>query len=314
AEGEKVDSVNVTGETDWQYSFEDVPVYEKGEEITYTIEEVEVDGYETEIDGYDITNSYTPGVTEVSGSKIWKDADDQDGIRPAFITVNLLADGEEVDSVPVSAQTGWEYHFEDLPTHADGEEITYSVEEEPIDGYETEIDGENIINTHTPETTEVTVSKVWEDDDDQDGVRPESVTVNLLNDRGAVIDDIELNEENQWEYTFTDLPKYEKGNAINYSVTENTVSEYSTSIEKTETDTGISNVITNSYTPEETSVNVKKAWDDAHKQDGKQPESIEVQLTANGEPVGDPVELNAEDDWTYTWQDLDANEAGEPID
>ena len=37
-------------------------------------------------------------------------------------------------------------------------------------------------NSHTPEKTEVAGEKTWDDANDQDGKRPESITVNLLAD------------------------------------------------------------------------------------------------------------------------------------
>ena len=38
---------------------------------------------------------------------------------------------------------------------------------------------------------------------------------------------------------------------------------------------------------------VEKVWDDNNNQDGKRPESIQVQLYANGKAQGEPVVLNA---------------------
>ena len=50
--------------------------------------------------------------------------------------------------------------------------------------------------------------------------------------------------------------------------------------------------MTNSYTPGKTSVTVTKSWNDADNQDGKRPESIQVQLYADGKAQGEPVVLN----------------------
>ncbi|MDQ8836166.1 Cna B-type domain-containing protein, partial [Streptococcus ruminantium] len=67
--------------------------YANGKEIVYTVSEEKVDGYEMKVDGYNITNSYTPSTTSVKVNKVWKDKDNQDGLRPTSIIVNLLADG-----------------------------------------------------------------------------------------------------------------------------------------------------------------------------------------------------------------------------
>ena len=37
-----------------------------------------------------LTNTHTPELTSITGTKTWKDADNQDGKRPESITVNLL--------------------------------------------------------------------------------------------------------------------------------------------------------------------------------------------------------------------------------
>ena len=101
------------------------------------------------------------------------------------------------------------------------------------------------------------------------------------------------------------MPKYEDGEEISYTVTENTVPDYSTTIEGT--------TITNSYTPGKTSVTVTKAWNDQNNQDGKRPNSINVQLYANDKEVGAPVALNETNNWTTTWGELPEKEAGKTI-
>lgn len=55
---------------------------------------------------------------------------------------------------------------------------------------------------------------------------------------------------------------------------------------------------------EYTSVSVNKVWDDSDDQDGLRPNSIDVQLYANGKKSGDVVTLTAADNWTYTWTNL----------
>lgn len=52
-------------------------------------------------------------------------------------------------------------------------------------------------------------------------------------------------------------------------------------------------------------ISVSKVWDDANDKDGLRPESIKVQLYANGEAQGKKVTLNDPNEWTYTWKNLD---------
>ena len=72
-----------------------------------------------------------------------------------------------------------------------------------------------------------------EDNDDQDGIRPESISVTLLADgEEADVEDATatLNEDNDWTYTWEDLDVNKAGTAIEYSVDEVEVEEYETEI------------------------------------------------------------------------------------
>ena len=66
------------------------------------MEEVSVpEGYQVTVDTSDaahtiLTNTHTPAVIDIPVTKIWNDQDNQDGLRPASIVVNLLANGEKV--------------------------------------------------------------------------------------------------------------------------------------------------------------------------------------------------------------------------
>ena len=68
----------------------------------------------TTVDKAEFTNTYE--TTSVSGTKSWSDADNQDGIRPNKIKINLLADGVKVNSQEVrpDANGNWTYSFTDL--------------------------------------------------------------------------------------------------------------------------------------------------------------------------------------------------------
>ena len=101
---------------------------------------------------------------------------------------------------------------------------SYTVTEDAVEGYTTELDGNNFINTHVPETTEISGTKTWNDAEDQDGKRPESITVRLLAN-GIEKDSqiVKADEAGSWTYKFTDLPKYEAREEIVYTVTEDAV-------------------------------------------------------------------------------------------
>ena len=90
--------------------------------------------------------------TTISGTKTWNDNNNQDGIRPSSITVNLLANGRQVASKTVSASDNWQYSFDNLAAYANGQKITYTVTEDAVAGYTSTVDGYNITNTHNPTT------------------------------------------------------------------------------------------------------------------------------------------------------------------
>ena len=171
--------------------------------------------------------------TSVSGQKTWNDNDNQDGKRPSKITVNLLANGVKVASKEVKPDaTGtWAYHFDNLDVVDDaGNVIAYTVSEEPVEGYETTIEGTNITNTRTQEVTEVAVKKIWDDADNKEGLRPEKITVRLLAD-GQEVAVKEITTTDNWQASFTDLPVYKEGKKITYAITEDPVAGYITNID-----------------------------------------------------------------------------------
>ena len=186
-------------------------------------------------------------MTSVSGVKTWDDNDDQDGVRPKSITVNLLADGEVIKTAAVTAANGWKYSFEGLPQFKDGRKITYTVSEQPVDGYKTTIDGTAITNTHETEKTSVSVEKHWKDQDNKDGSRPASVSVQLYADGKASGDPVTLDAANSWKHTWSGLDKNAAGKAITYTVRETSVPHGYTSTISGDADSGF--MVTNSHTP-----------------------------------------------------------------
>ncbi|MFQ7673386.1 MAG: Cna B-type domain-containing protein [Ruminococcus sp.] len=316
ADGTKLKSQKVSANADgnWTYSFTDLPKYANGQEITYTVTEDAVDGYTTESDGYNFINTHQPETTEITVTKTWNDANNQDGKRPESITVILLANGTEKTRQAVTADEAgnWTYTFKDLPKYANGQEITYTVAEEEVTDYTTTYDGSNITNSYTPGKTSATVTKIWNDAENQDGKRPESITVSLLADGKETGKTVTLSVENSWKQTISDLPEKADGKAIEYTWTEETLPE---GYELTDNSkNGTVTTLTNTYAPETTSITGTKTWDDADNQDGKRPESIVVNLLANGEiAASQTVKADEAGNWTYTFKDLPKYANGKEI-
>ncbi|MGX5860665.1 Cna B-type domain-containing protein [Streptococcus sanguinis] len=302
-----VDEQNVTSANDWKYESKALPKYAAGQEITYTVSEEAVPGYTSKVDGYNITNSYTPETTTVSGSKTWEDGDNQDGKRPASITVNLLADGQKVNTQTVGEAEGWSYNFTGLPVYKDGQRITYTVTEESVPGYSTNLNGYNITNSYTPEKTEITASKNWNDSDNQDGKRPTKISIKLMKTVGGVKTEVaskEVTAADQWQTKFENLPVYENGQKIDYSIEEDDVAGYTKEIKDF--------TVTNSYTPEMIKISGQKVWDDADNQDGKRPASVKVKVK-NGDTIVDELEVTAANDWKFESKALPKYAAGQEI-
>ena len=141
----------------------------------------------------------------------------------------------------VTSDDGWKWSFAGLPKYADGKEITYTISEDAVEGYTPTYTDFNVTNSHTPETIDISGSKTWDDKENQDGKRPESITIRLYAD-GKELRRLEVNEEDNWKWLFEDLPKYENGREIVYTITEDAVTDYTAIINGYD--------VTNSYTPD----------------------------------------------------------------
>lgn len=182
-----------------------------------------------------------PEYVNINVQKVWEDGEDADGIRPASITVQLYQNGEKFrDPIVLNDSNNWSdtSTFQRLNKYDQaGEEINYEIKEESFDeltgnaktgytdSYETnettDANGDttkNIImtNTHTPDTIQKKVKKVWNDNGNKDGIRPKSVTVNLLAD-GKVEETFILSSENNWQAKSKLLPVKVNGKKINYT-------------------------------------------------------------------------------------------------
>ena len=255
-------------------------------------------------------NEKKPETVSVEGTKTWDDADNQDGKRPAQIIVNLLKNGQKVDSKTVTEADGWKWTFDNLDKYENDAEITYTVEEETVEGYTATVNGYNITNTHTPGKTSIQVTKKWDDADNQDGKRPSSVTFELYADGQKTDKTLVLNQENNWTGSFAELDEYKAGKQIEYTVKESGVENgYIASIFGS-----IKNgfVVTNTRATEKTTVEGTKTWDDADNQDGKRPEAITINLLKNGEKVATKTVTEA-DGWKWSFDNLAKYENGKEI-
>lgn len=307
----------------WAGSFKDLDADKGGTPIQYTVVEVTVAGYTSEVtgdaaSGFTITNSYSPETVDVKATKNWDDANNQDGKRPTKITINLLADGQKVDSkeVQAAADGTWTVEFTKLAKYKTGKEIKYTVTEEAVAEYESTITDFTITNKYAPKEIDYKVTKVWKDANNQDGKRPESVTVQLFKSvdgsKPVAVEGKKLTltakdktDDNTWVASFTKLPQYEAGKEITYSIEEVDVpAGYESSV------TG--QVVTNTYNPETVVLSGTKVWKDNNNQDGKRTTSVKVQIL-NGEKVVQEIEVSEKTGWKFESKKLPKYENGKEI-
>lgn len=216
-----------------------------------------------------------PKTTNLTVNKVWDDSNDQDGKRRTvtFDLYRKLAgkadytkmDGQSRD-INVNAGDSAAYWF-DLPIMVDGKQAEYKAEEATtIDGYTAQctdpvsaVDGSGMVmtctNTHAPETTSLGVNKRWNDVDNQDGSRPDSITVHLVKNGVKTNQSATLNAANNWSNAnaFTNLPVYENGMKITYGVQEDVPSGYTVTTDGVDKNRNIT--LTNTHHP-----NNKEVW------------------------------------------------------
>ena len=162
-------------------------------------------------------------------------------------------------------------------------------------------------------TTSIKGKKIWDDADNKACIRPDVITVRLLAN-GKEVASKSVKSEDNWNFTFDQLPENDtEGNEIVYTVAEDKVEGYTTVIDQKNyiiTNTHVPNV---PDTPEVTELKVSKIWEDADNKAGKRPNSIKVQLYADGSKVGPEVILNEDNNWTHTFTNLPKYIAGKMI-
>lgn len=141
------------GESGWKY---DTSIYT----VTYTVTEsngalaceYEILKNGTATDKILFENYYndvsSDQTLDVRGMKVWVHGANAERNRPTSLVVYLYANGELLAQKQITEEDGWKYEFNVPLYDADGNVITYSVDEEKIENYEKQIAGYNLINTY----------------------------------------------------------------------------------------------------------------------------------------------------------------------
>ena len=349
--------------TIWRFTF-DVPKSVQGQDVTYSIREKELKDYETTVTGdqdkgFVITNIEKPPVTppdENDGNIVIKVTKNWIGKIGDSIKVRLKNGSKVVEEKVITKSEGqnsekanWEFTFSEVPKKdADGNLITYTLEEEDIEGYTKAITGDQnsgfvITNTKNPdkpitppepkpdpkpepkpnpnpepEKVTLKVTKYWVDKDGKEKAPSDkvtSVTFNLMNGTEVVDTQTVTRANNEgkatWEITFKEVPKNDaQGKPINYTVAEAKVDGYDTTVN------GFT--VTNKekpVTPDVEKINVKvtKKWLDKDGKAGKVGDEIAVLLKNGNKVVARQVVKKSENaeltTWTIEFKDLPKKDA-----
>ena len=279
------------------YVFEDLPKYSiDGKEYVYTVKEDTIAGYTSSGEGnieneYTMINTFTPGIKTVRGQKTWEGVADEDKDKVPNITISLESSTDGTNWTPtgktVEVKAGnTNYQFDNLPIYSsDGKEYKYRVVETPITGYITSENGSyNILNTYDPGKTAVKVNKKWTNVDPENDRIPE-VKIILKQD-GTKVDEVILNSENEYTYTFENLAKYAPtGKEYEYTVDEvldDNVVGYTKNITSGNDGFTVENIFNREATVD---IPFNKVWENVS--EGSEVPSITLHLYQNGVELTD---------------------------
>lgn len=241
--------LNLNADNSWHASYIDEvnagtnPAYsvaeldEKGNEVSNTVtfdgKNYNVNITSDKANNFIIKNTYIPQSNipisdniSIDGSKTWDDDNNRVNKRPESITIRLYANGEEKEVKQVTKEDDWKWLFKNLPKYENGKEVIYTITEDAVENYTSDITGYDVINHYTPGKISVNITKAWDDKNNQDGNRPKSITINLLADGVKTGKSLVLSEENEWTSSFEGLDEYKQGQKINYTVKEEDIEGY----------------------------------------------------------------------------------------
>ena len=239
--------------SDNKYEFKDLDKYDltDGHVYRYTVRELGADGYITTIDRYDITNSRpiktVKGANDKSEIKVgqeltytisWTNASKE---AVTATIKDTLTKGQEY----VSGDEGAVVETKDGITTVKWENVavaagskaekTFTVKvtkdaEKTVDntavikvGDKPEIDSNT---TSVTPKIDISGEKIWKDKDDNFKLRPDSVKITPLANGEKTDKTTEATEASGWKYSFSDLPLYNDGKKIEYTVEETPVDNY----------------------------------------------------------------------------------------
>ena len=160
----------------------------------------------------------------------------KDGVWTDYDGTELVTDSD--GKIEVNELGSGTYRFYETEAATGYDIDSYTAKEFEISDTDTE--GKDLTATNKVKNIDISVTKVWDDESDKDKVRPDSITVKLMNGSTVVKtatltkkDNASSSDSNKWTYKFEDLPVYDINNkAIKYTVVEDEVTGYTSSVSK----------------------------------------------------------------------------------
>ena len=293
-------------------------------------------------------NSPEDQTTVFEVTKFWADGDINDHADdPVEVELycNNQATGK---TATLSKSNNWKYIFDDLPLAVNGKKATYSVHEitefedyiavydtvEDINasdvpagatilddgtesGYIVYEDAQGYVHAVYPEYTQkitneidpdivhLRIDKKWGDNELHDAVK---VNLGYRSSNGSeqvIRPNIELSADNDWSA----MIKFHKPSGSGeYFITENDIPDgYQVKVgEFNFSSANSGEVSVYNVTESKPAIKATKVWSDGNANHSG--EAVEVELVINGEPSGRTAMLNASNDWTYTFGELDVRD------
>lgn len=238
----------------------------------------------------------------------WKDADDLDGLRPTQLTITYNSSYTET----IKAEEDWTIMLSgDISADPKVADVPQ--------GYTAKVEGKKggngytITMIHTPDVkVNASGTVAWDDDNDKDGIRPASVTLKLYkNGEETPIATGTATAEGNWKFNLGTFPRYENGELVAYRLVEEEIgfdedlsnSGYTNGVEAIEGEkkaiTGFK--VTNTHEVTTTVMYAQIDWDDDDDAAGERPESVTVQWLKDGEPYGEPIVVNQDEENEGKW-------------
>lgn len=161
--------------------------------------------------------------------------------------------------------------------------------------------------------SDLNVNVVWDDMNNNDGIRPESILVSLYADGVDTGKTVELTASENWENIFSHVPQYNsEGKAIAYTLVTDDAEGYEITSEKQ----GDTLVVTGKHEPERISVPFTKTWtsDEPSGWESKIPASVEFRLLVDGKFTGVKKNLRGSGvEWSGSFDDVLKYKNGQEI-